>query len=451
MATVELESVIDRALVRGLPARVVLLGLLVLTLDGFDIQAVAFAAPALVRDWQIGRAALTPVLAAGLVGLAAGALLLGRIGDLVGRRPTLVGSTLLFATASLLCARSHGLAELAAWRFVTGIGLGAPIPLATAMIAEFTPRRWRSMAVTIGVIGVPLGGMLGSALAQYLVPHYGWPSIFVAGAVVPAALALVLYAALPESPKFLARRDPADPRLRGLLRQLAPAVDWGATRITFTEPAPGSGLGALLTTTLRRTTLSLWVAYLSNLLVTFVFFNWLPTVLGAVGLPVAAAIRGALAFNLGGVAGALLAAALVLRLGSRPVAIVIGAGSIATTYLIGLHPVFAAGPAALSWSLYGVMALAGICLNGMQVLLYGVAAQAYPTAVRASGLGSCGAVGRVGGLASTAAGGVMLQAGFSGSAFFGVLAATLLPTLAAVVALRAHVPPALGPRRDLSA
>jgi len=438
----DLETVIDRNGFGGLPLRVALLGLLALVLDGFDIQAVAFAAPALVGAWHIQRADLTGVLAAGLVGLIIGAVGLGRAGDLWGRRPTLIASTLLFAAASALCARADSLAKLAVWRFVTGLGLGAPLPLVASMIAEFTPRRWRSLGVALGTIGVPLGGLAGAALAQDIVPRYGWQSIFVAGAVLPAALAVVLLVWLPESPKFLARQAHGGEKLRRLLARLAPDVDWSRTRIEFAEAAATARvrLWTLLQRPYRADTLALWLGFLSNLIVVYVFFNWLPTVLGGVGLPVAAAIRGSLAFNLGGMAGSLASAGLIARYGSRYVARVIAAGSILSTFAIGQQAVFTAGAAAAGWTLYATVALSGMCVNAMQILFYIVATHAYPTALRSAGVGSCGAVGRVGGLLSTAIGGAMIAAGLSGATFFAVLAAALLFALVAAFALRTHVP-----------
>ena len=437
----DLEAVIDRRGFRGLPLRVALLGLLALVLDGFDIQAVAFAGPALVGAWHIPRADLTGVLAAGLVGLIIGAVALGRAGDLWGRRPALITSTLLFAVASAMCARADSLLELGVWRFITGLGLGAPLPLVASMIAEFTPRRWRSLGVALGTIGVPLGGLAGAALAQDIVPRYGWQSIFVAGAVLPAALAVVLLLWLPESPKFLARQAPGGERLRRLLAQLAPEVDWSRTRIEFAEAAAGARvrLWTLLQRPYRADTLALWLGFLSNLIVVYVFFNWLPTLLGGVGLPVAAAIRGSLAFNLGGMVGSLLSATLIARFGSRYVSRVIAAGSILSTFAIGQQAVFAGG-GNVGWSLYAAVALSGMCVNGMQILFYIVATHAYPTALRSAGVGSCGAVGRVGGLLSTAIGGAMIAAGLRGTTFFAVLAATLLFALVAAFALRTHVP-----------
>ena len=80
---------------------------LAVMMDGFDAQATGFVAPALLAEWHITRLALSPILSSGLVGMLAGALLFGPIGDRLGRRRVLVLCTLWFAFGSLLTARAH--------------------------------------------------------------------------------------------------------------------------------------------------------------------------------------------------------------------------------------------------------------------------------------------------------------------------------------------------------
>jgi AAHS family 4-hydroxybenzoate transporter-like MFS transporter len=65
---------------------------MVLICDGFDIVAIGFILPALVNDWNMARAALGPVVVAGLVGLATGAFCGGPIADRIGRRTVIIGS-----------------------------------------------------------------------------------------------------------------------------------------------------------------------------------------------------------------------------------------------------------------------------------------------------------------------------------------------------------------------
>lgn len=438
---VDVDHVIGHAPYAGVPMVVTILGLLSLTLDGFDIQAVAFAGPALAQEWQVSRAALGPVLAAGLIGMAIGAVLFGRYADVKGRRQALIVSTLLYAAGSLACATSGDLTQLAIWRFFTGIGLGAPLAIASAMINEFTPARWRSVALAAAVVGIPLGGVAGSALAAEMVPAFGWQSIFIAGAVLPLALLPALWLWLPESPKFLTGRPERWPELAMLLNRVSGSNRYqAAQRFHSVEPGVRRRVSELFAPGLRAMTLTLWIAFLCNVFAVYVFFNWLPTVLGSVGLPVAAAIRGSLFFNIGGVVGALAGALLMNYLGSLRVTVGLALVSILSTVMIGQHPVFNGVPAASAGvALTAMMMLAGVGINGLQTQLYVLAAHVFPTPLRATGIGSCGAIGRVGGVLSTGAGSVMFALGLSGGNFFLGLAMVMVPTLLAMLAFRHHV------------
>ncbi len=80
---------------------------------------------------------------------------------------------------------------LIALRFVTGIGLGgALLPNATALMAEFAPPKVRGQAITAAIVGIPLGGMLGAAIAAKVVPEFGWSTMFIVGGLLPLITAL---------------------------------------------------------------------------------------------------------------------------------------------------------------------------------------------------------------------------------------------------------------------
>ncbi len=92
--TVDVVGILDRAPFRGLSLRVSVLTVLAMVFDGFDIQSIAFAAPALLTEFGVARPQLGPILAAGLIGMALGAFALGAAGDRLGRRTALTASLL---------------------------------------------------------------------------------------------------------------------------------------------------------------------------------------------------------------------------------------------------------------------------------------------------------------------------------------------------------------------
>jgi len=125
---IDIASLIDNHPVRLFQMRIMLLCALVAMLDGFDTQVIGFVAPILTSAWQINPAGLGLVFAAGLLGLACGAVFLGPVSDRIGRRAVIIGSTAWFGAFSVLTAQATTPNELALFRFLTGLGLGGAMP-----------------------------------------------------------------------------------------------------------------------------------------------------------------------------------------------------------------------------------------------------------------------------------------------------------------------------------
>ncbi|WP_174273334.1 MFS transporter, partial [Sphingomonas bacterium] len=183
-------------------------------LDGYDVLSVTFAAPAIAIDWGIGKAALGVLLSAGLAGMALGSLGLAPFADMVGRRRMVLASLVLMAAGMLLSAFAHSLPQLVAWRVLTGLGIGAMVAVINPLAAEFANARRRSLALALMAMGYPLGGLVGGLAAALFLRLYGWPAVFLAGAVAAGLLLLVVLRFLPEPLAFLLAR----PRQDGLAR-----------------------------------------------------------------------------------------------------------------------------------------------------------------------------------------------------------------------------------------
>src|SRR4029077_11829315 len=102
-------------------------------------------------------------------------------------------------------SQAGSLRALMCYRFVTGLGLGGATPIATTLVAEWATARWRTVAVAVVIVGVPLGGAVGAALADHLIPTYGWRAVFLLGGGFPLAFLLIAWPLLPGSPAFSAR------------------------------------------------------------------------------------------------------------------------------------------------------------------------------------------------------------------------------------------------------
>ncbi|MFM7785237.1 MAG: MFS transporter, partial [Gammaproteobacteria bacterium] len=103
-ADLEIGKLIDTAPLGGTHWRIALLALAAIVLDGYDLQILGFAAPALMQEWGITRAELAPIFAAGMVGVAIGGLLVGPQGDVWGRKRAIILSVIFFGLTTLACA-----------------------------------------------------------------------------------------------------------------------------------------------------------------------------------------------------------------------------------------------------------------------------------------------------------------------------------------------------------
>lgn len=445
MKTVEVTQVVDSARYFGLPFGITVLTILITLVDGFDLQTMSFVAPELVTSWHIDRAMLGPVLSGSLIGMALGSVLLGRVGDRIGRKGAFVGCTVFLFAGSLLSAGANGLWALFAWRVITGIGLGGVTPLAATLISEWTPKRARSVAVACAIVAVPLGGMGGAALAHWIIPQYGWRMIFYIGAALPLLIFAIAALLLPESPKFLALTPTRHRELAHALNRLLGEKRFDGTErfhIDEPPPPPGNWFRILLQPTYLRTTLLLWAAFSANTLALYSFVNWLPTIVTSVGLSSAQGLQSSKFLNFGGLFGAVGGAALIGYLGSRKVSAGLSMMGVVACVCIGA--VLSGSEATRGSSLLLFVTLAGVSVNGMQTFIYTVGAHSYPTYIRGVAVGCAQTVSRAGGVLSSVVGSVYfaIRPVPPVSYFFLTVAAAILVVLVTFTALRTHIPPA---------
>jgi AAHS family 4-hydroxybenzoate transporter-like MFS transporter len=367
--------------------------------------------------------------------MAVGSPLAGYLGDRFGRRVALIGSLALFGAATVATAFSHGLVELAILRFITGMGAGGAIPNAGAFAAEFAPLRWRPVAVTLTIVCVPLGGMIAGLAAARILPSSGWHVLYGAGGAAPLVLAAVLLWLLPESPRYLARRSHRWDQLAGLLRRLGHDVPAGVHFEDRQELAAESrtALKSLLGSGYLRDTLGLWFAFFFCLSAVYLVFGWLPAMLTAQGLDVAAASSGLAAYNFGGVLGVLIWAAVVSLIGSR-IPLLVGSLCGAASALVLLF--FGFQPGHGHALLIAGLGLHGLFVNAVQTTMYALAAHVYPTKVRASGVAAAAATGRVGAILSSLVGASIIQAG--SATYLKVLAVSMICSTISLAVVRKH-------------
>lgn len=394
---VNIQQAIDEAPVSRFHWVIIILGFLILAIDGFDTAAMGYIAPTLSGDWGIKRQDLGPVLSAALLGLSIGALIAGPASDRLGRKRILVFSCLFFGLASLGTAYAQTLNTLTLWRFLTGLGLGAAMPNAITLVSEFAPKRCRSMAINTMYCGFPLGAAGGGAISSWLIPNYGWHSVLLAGAIAPLALTVLLVLFLPESVKFLVHRGKDIVQIRRIAQRFIAGDLAQVTHFYLDEERTTSKKGSvaqLFSQPWLAGTLMLWMTYFMGLVIYYVLLSWMPTLMLGMGYPLAESAWLTSLFTFGGTAGILLAGWMMDRWEAHKVVMT----GFALTMLFALALGFENNHIVLFG---GLIFLMGITMNGAQSGLQTLAATFYPTHCRATGIAWMQGVGRFGGVAGT--------------------------------------------------
>ena len=272
---------IDEGPVVPLMWLVVLLGFMLNLADGIDVVAMSVTAPSVAASWGLERAALGPLFSAALFGMAIGAAGLAPLSDQLGRRLLLVAAMFLVGLSMLAVswiASTASVTVFAILRFISGLGIGVIFSSAPALASEFMPSRYRSLAVSLVVMGYPVGAVLAGPIANVLIPDYGWTAVFTAGAILTLLIGLVTWAFLPESPEFLASRAGNQPEreaaVNALLARLSREAVTGMSA-TVTRPS-ATPVVQILTAERRLRTLVLWAIYFMGFLTMYFMLSWIP-------------------------------------------------------------------------------------------------------------------------------------------------------------------------------
>jgi MFS transporter, AAHS family, 4-hydroxybenzoate transporter len=409
---------------------------LAIVVDGFDGQMIGYAIPMIMKEWGVTRATFSIAVASGLVGMAVGSLSAGVLADKFGRKPVLVTSVFLFGTSTMLIGFAPDVATIAMIRFFAGLGIGAALPAATTLTAEFIPFRHRTMAVTTAIVCYPLGGMLAGLAAGQILPVHGWRIFFFIGGALPIAYALFLIFMLRESPKYLARQSSRWEELRSLMTRMSHEV---AHIKEFSdgviENAKRGSIADLFRHGRASDTVWLWISFFMTQLSIYTAFSWLPTMLTTEGLSPALAGMGLTAYNFGGVIGAVLCALAINRFGSRWPMTFWAAMSAITAFALKIVSITMDTNTFL-WGL----GFHGLFVTALQCALFALCAHMYPTLIRTTGAASAMAFGRVGAFVSSFAGAAMITAG-GASAYLNLLGGSMIVTVLGLAMVRGHIGP----------
>jgi AAHS family benzoate transporter-like MFS transporter len=353
-------------------------------LEGFDLVVLGVVLPSLLRydDWGLTPATASLISVVGLLGVMVGALTIGTVTDIVGRRKTMLLTVVGFSVLTLLCAFAPDPWTFGALRFLAGLGLGGVLPVALALVNEYAPRGRGGSATTTMMTGYHAGAVLTALLGIVVIERLGWQPMFVVGALPALVLVPLLLRYLPESTSYL--------RERGL----------GAGERAERNPVTILFRGGYL-----RATLAFWVTSFMGLLLVYGLNTWLPEIMRAAGYELGAALALLLVLNVGAVLGLLVAGQVANRIGVRRSTI---AWFAAASLFLALLSVRLPGI-----GVYVSVLLAGVFVFSAQVLVYAYVSQLYPAAARGTALGAASGIGRLGAISGPLIGGALLTAGIA--------------------------------------
>lgn len=354
--------------------------------DAFDSLALAFVLPVLKDLWHLSVAQVGTLISAGYIGQFLGAVLFGSLAEKIGRVRSAAGSIGIMAVLAIACVFTRHYEALLVLRFIQGIGIGGEVPVAAVYVSELSPTRARGRFFLLYEMIFPFGLMITGQLGAWLVPTYGWQSMFLIGGIPGLVIAgLVLF--LPESPRWLIGKGRLDEAERVIAQAeastprrvqpepepVSPAALAPATRTSWLE---------LFSQGYFKRTLVVWSLWFFSYLTSNGLNNWLPTIYKTVyKLDLKSSLRFASYTNMLQVVTVLACALLVDRLGRKKWAAATYLGAaICFVLLVALGTESVNRVALLATLAYGL-------IGSTNALLYLYTPEIYPLRMRAISTG----------------------------------------------------------------
>jgi AAHS family 4-hydroxybenzoate transporter-like MFS transporter len=403
-SVVPVSRLLDERGLSSFQIKLIIWSFFIVLIDGYDIAAIAFAAPSLAKEWALKPGAFGPVFSASLIGILFGSAMFGWVGDRYGRKAALIESNLLFGVFTLAAAYSTNLDQMFWLRLLAGLGIGGVIPNVVAINAESAPRKLRATLAIIAVGCVPIGGAIPGFVTAALVPTHGWQILFLIGGIAPIGIAIAAIFGLPESIKHMTLHENQRGKMKALIKTIRPDYQVPANAkfvIEDEKQYPGFSPAYLFRDGLALITPLLWLLFALNLMGYFFLISWTPTLMTAAKLPPATAALAGASLQVGGTIGALVLCWWLQK--HRFFAITI-------MFAIAVPVVGSIGFAGLTSQAVVLVAtfFAGFFVLGIQSGINVVGALIYPTSLRANGSGWELGIGRIGSIVGPIAGGLLI-------------------------------------------
>jgi sugar porter (SP) family MFS transporter len=315
-------------------------------LFGYDTGVVGGVLPNISSDFDLKTPFLKGlVVAILLAGAAVGAIVAGRIADQLGRRRTILLTSIVFVVGLLMSALAPTLWVFWVSRFIIGIGVGSTSFVVPLYIGEIAPPERRGGLVSLNQLSVTIGILVSELVAYGLSGHGDW-RVSVGLALLPAVVLGLGIVREPESPAWLVRQGREDDARTVLhtLRDSDEAIEEeiASVKDVAREESKGS-IGDLLDRRLRPAlVLGVLLAVIQQITGINTVIYFAPTVLQEAGLGSSASLLALVIVGLTNVIMTVFAVRYLDRVGRRPlliwgmVGMILGIGALAATFAVGL-------------------------------------------------------------------------------------------------------------------
>lgn len=346
-------------------------------LENMDVMFLSFSLSEIIAQMHISSAAGGWIGTFTNLGMFFGGALFGLLGDRIGRVKTFSYTIFLFAIATGLTYFAHNITALYALRFLAGIGAGGEYGVGIALIAENFQANQIGRASSVAAVGGQVGSIVAALLAAWIIPAYGWNTLFLFG-VVPVVLTYFVRRHVKESDEFLAAHKKAE--------ETSEKISFG--RLFETPRLALQTLGLMLMTIVQI------AGY-------FGLMNWLPSIVQKKqGLSVSGSSYWMIATIIGMSIGMMVFGTIMDKIGPRWAFGIFLLGSAVV--------VFAIINVTSYWAMLLAGALTGFFSNGMFGGYGAVISQLYPTEIRSTANNLIMNTGRaIGGFSSVIIGALM--------------------------------------------
>ncbi|KEY58848.1 4-hydroxybenzoate transporter PcaK [Serratia sp. DD3] len=337
-----------------------------------------------------------------------GALSLGSLSDKIGKKKVITFCVITFSLFTFLCGFTLNASQFGWCRFIAGIGLGGVMPNVTALTSEYSPKNKRSLMVGLMFSGYSIGGMWAAILGIYLIPLFGWQSIFYV-AIFPLLFLPWMIKHLPESAAFLIKTNQHRP-LKEILEKITPSTHYPSGTQFFSQSVISTDqvkmtLGDLFKDGRTLSTLMFWLVFFMSLYVIYGMTSWLPKLMLQAGYPLGSSLSFLFTLHLGTIAGALSSCWLMDKISGRSVLL--------GYFLLGSATIALLGTESSMVLLYLLLVIAGASTIGTQIAVTSYVARFYPSSMTATGLGWGLGIGRIGAILGPFAGGLLIDMNLS--------------------------------------